>query len=76
VKTFMRLGGAYLSDSLEFDAKHLALAEFRRAAKQLHRYGQTLQASLHIAPDRDSLVEYPDYTVTLGPRGGVQVQRA
>ena len=72
----LRLGSDYLEDALLFQTKTAALHKYQRVAQELERYGQELDASLHRAPNRDTLDEYPDYVLALGPRGGVNVERA
>ena len=69
---FLRLGSDYLEDALLFQTKTAALHKYQRVAQELERYGQELGASLHRAPGRDAL----DYVLALGPRGGVNVERA
>lgn len=32
--------------------------------------------AIHAAPSRDELNEYPDWILSIGPRGGVRVDRA
>ena len=32
--------------------------------------------AIHAAPSRDELDEYPDWILSIGPRGGVRVDRA
>lgn len=75
MKTFLRMGSDYLDDAREFNTQADAVDHFRSTAKQLARYGQTIEASLHFAPSRELVAEYPDRTLSLGPRGGVQVER-
>lgn len=52
-----------------------AKAEFFEAATQLAGYGQTLQASLHIAKSEELIDEYPDYVLSLSPRGALKCER-
>ena len=73
---FLRLGSDYLDDALLFRTKTAALHKYQRVAQELERYGQALDASLHRAPSRAALNEYPEYVLALGPRGGVSVERA
>ena len=71
---FLRLGSDYLEDSLCFQTRTAAEHKFQRVAQELERYGQELEASLHRAPNRATLNEYPDYVLALGPRGGVKAE--
>ena len=71
---FLRMGADCLEDALRFNTKTAAVCEFQQAAEELALYGQQLEASLHSAPGRDTLNEYPEFVLALGPRGGVQVQ--
>jgi len=75
MKTYLRIG----SDSLEQATAHRtmadAVAEFEEAARELDRYGQAIEASIHFAPNRAAIAEYPDRVLSLGPRGGVKIER-
>lgn len=73
---FLRLGADALEDAVPFRTRAGALRGFQRVAEELAEYGQELEASVHVAPDRESVDEYPDYVLALGPRGGVRVERA
>lgn len=59
-----------------FLTKGAAVQAFADSARQLARYGQSLEATLHIANGRAELQEYPDFVLSLGPRDGVRVERA
>lgn len=48
---------------------------FTYTARELARYGQSIEASIHIADNRDELDEYPDYVLSLGSRGGLVKER-
>lgn len=61
---------------LRYSSKQSALDAFFDVAEELDRYGQPIEASLHRAPSRDQVAEYPDYVLSLGPRGGVRVEAA
>ena len=71
---FLRMGGDCLDDALIFKTKTAAINKFQRVAQELASYDQDLEASLHLALNRNTLNEYPEYVLMLGPRGGVQVQ--
>jgi hypothetical protein len=73
---FLRLGADSAEEALLFRTRIAAIHKYQRVAQELERYGQELGASLHRAPNRYTLNEYPDYVLALGPRGGVSVERA
>ena len=61
---FLRIGDDYLEDALGFKTLKDARAEYRGTAQELYRYGQSIEASVHIAPSLDEAVEYPDYVLS------------
>lgn len=73
---FLRIGDDYLEQATAFRTKSAALDYYRAVAEDLQRFDQRIEASVHVAPDRDQVVEYPDWVLSLGPRGGLQVQAA
>ena len=72
------LGTDHISDPhiRAFETKAGAIFHYRCVAEELAQYGQSIEATIHMAQHRDELVEYPDYVLSLGPRGGVRVERA
>ncbi len=48
---------------------------FRTIAEALAQYEQKYEATVHIADNEDEIAEYPDYVLSLGPRGGLKVER-
>lgn len=56
--------------------KASAIYAFAKAARQLRGFGQELGAALHIAECRANVVEYPDFVLSIGPRGGIRCERA
>jgi TPR repeat protein len=76
VKFYLRSGNDYLEDAVEFSSKAAAVRYYRSDAEELDRIGQRHEASIHIAEDRDKAAEYPDFVLSLGPRGGVKIERA
>ena len=68
----------YQFDSLANAKMHASMAsacsEFLKTAKDLDRYGQRIESSIHIAATKEELDEYPDYVLSLGPRGGLRKQ--
>lgn len=53
-----------------------ACERYMSVAEGLARYEQQIEASIHIAPDRNKVVEYPDFVLSLGPRGGLKKEAA
>ncbi|WP_396329416.1 hypothetical protein [Burkholderia anthina] len=74
---FLRMGGDYLDDAVKHTTKADAIASFRQTNEELDRFGNTpLDGSIHVASSKDDLAEYPDFVLSMGPRGGVRVERA
>jgi hypothetical protein len=73
---FLRIDNDYLEDAKAFNTKRGAVSYFRRTAQELAQYGQECFASIHIAPRLNDVVEYPDFILTLGVRGGVHIEKA
>ncbi|MCA8448871.1 hypothetical protein [Burkholderia vietnamiensis] len=74
---FLRMGGDYLDDAVKHTTKADAIAAFRETNEELDRFGNTpLDGSIHIADSKSTLDEYPDFVLSMGPRGGVKVERA
>ena len=73
---FVRIDNDYLEDAKAFQTKSGAVAYFRRTAQELYQYGQSCSATIHIAPRRSDVVEYPDFVLSLGERGGVRIENA
>lgn len=71
---FLRIGNDTLDDAERHATKASAVASFRRCAEGLDRYGQAIDASLHIAESRNAVAESPDFVLSLGPRGGIRVE--
>jgi len=73
---FLRLGSDDLDQARPYRTRAAAIAAYGYDAHDLAEYGQALDGSIHLAPSRAELVEYPDLVLSLGPRGGVRVERA
>ena len=73
---FLRIGDDCLEQAMSFRTKSAALDYYRAVAEDLQRFDQQIEATVHVAPDRDQVVEYPDWVLSLGPRGGLRVQAA
>jgi hypothetical protein len=76
VKCYLREGADYLDDARPFPSITAAREAFAKSARELYRYGQMHDATIHVAASRDELAEYPDYVLSVGPRGGVRSERA
>lgn len=73
---FLRIGDDSLDDVIECRTLKDARLEYADVALELDRYGQKISASVHIAERADDCAEYPDYILELGPRCGINCQRA
>lgn len=65
---FLRLGHDYLEESKEFASVRAAIDAFRIVAVELFSYGQSIDATIHMAVDKADLDEYPDYVLTYDGR--------
>lgn len=74
-KYWLRMGDDWLDQAEDHRTKADAVAAFEEVARELDRYGQRIEGSIHIAPDADTIAEYPDFVLSLGPRGGIRVER-
>jgi hypothetical protein len=75
VPCFLRIGSDYLEDAVCYPTLGAAKEAYRSCAYQLDRFGQSIDASIHIAPSKAELAEYPDFVLSLGPRGGIVFER-
>ena len=71
--------GDSLEDSRTYRTKSIALKAFADTAEELARYGQAIEATLHAKThydwnENDCVCEYPDFALSLGPRGGVRCE--
>jgi hypothetical protein len=74
---FLRIGNDYLDASMGYFTKSAALDEYEEVAREAIRFGNTPpEATIHMAPGRGQLQEYPDFVLTVGPRGGIRCERA
>ncbi|PRZ56368.1 hypothetical protein BX589_10118 [Paraburkholderia fungorum] len=76
MKTFLRYESDTLEEAKPFASKREAVEAFEATARELIRFGQKIEASLHIAASIDELAEYPDFVLSLGPREGVRCEAA
>ena len=72
IKCYLRVGADYLDEAIKCPSIKFAIGEFQAIAQELDNYGQRIEASIHIANKRSEIAEYPDYVISLGPRGGVK----
>lgn len=70
---YLRLGSDGLDQARRYRTRADAVDAYGAVARELARYGQGLDASVHLAPTRAELVEYPDLVLSLGSRGNVRV---
>lgn len=75
-KYFLRMGSDCLSDAKPYKTKKAAIEAFSEVALDLGRYGQSIEATIHIAPSIDDVNEYPDFVLSLGPKNGIKCERA
>jgi hypothetical protein len=73
---FLRFDADSLEQSEKFLTIHAAKMEYLDSATELARFGQVIGATIHIGNSMDEIVEYPDYVLSLGPKGGLVCQRA
>jgi hypothetical protein len=70
------MGGGALEEATPYTSKRAAVEAYQDTARTLDKYGQRIEATIHLAPDRETLAEYPDYCLSLGKCGGVKIERA
>lgn len=75
-RAYLRLGDDDLGRAEPYPTKREAIAVFVGTARALAAWDQRITGSLHFAATRDELDEYPDFILSLGPRGGVNVEAA
>ena len=78
-KVYLRIGDDCLDQAQLCDSIKDARAEFEAVARELDGYGQRIEASIHRycrdLPGPVRAAEYPDYVLSLGPRGGFKMER-
>ena len=72
MKTYLRLGNDTLEQAKRYRTKKAAIAAYAATARELARYGQSIEATLHYARNAEELAEYPDYTLFLSARGAIR----
>ena len=61
---FLRYADEYLEDAQGFKTLKGAREAYEETAEELYRYGQAIEATVHIAGSIDEVVEYPDFLLT------------
>ena len=73
---YLRFGAEYLEDAERYASIARAVKAYRRYAKAALSHGSTPDdASIHIAAAHEELQEYPDWMLSVGPRGGLLKER-
>lgn len=76
MKCYLLLCSDMPEDAEECSSIAAAVRSFQRTAEVLDRYGQRCDATIHFAiDDHRKFAEYPDYVLSLGPRGGIVKER-
>ena len=73
---YLRVGSDDLDAAERHRTKADALAAYAEVARELARYDQRIEATVHIAEQRRLVCDYPDFVLSLGPRGGVCCEAA
>lgn len=73
---WLRTGTECLKNATPYPDMRSAIQAYRSAARELYRYGQYLETSVHLAPDFANIKECPDFVLFTGKRGGVSVEKA
>lgn len=71
---YLRMGQDYLDEAVRYPTKHAAVSAYRETMEELWRYGQSIEATIHISPSKDEIAEYPDFVLSRGERGGVRIE--
>ncbi len=70
---FLRIGDDALEAARAYQTKAGAIAAYGRVARELWCYWQGFVATIDLAQRPADVAEYPDFILSLGPRGGVNV---
>lgn len=60
MKYFLRIGSDCLEDATPYRTLSAAKQAFKTVAEELDRYGQSIEATIHMADKASETVEYPD----------------
>lgn len=75
MRCYLRLAQDYLEDAKPFPSVKAAIDEYQTIALELDRIGQKIEATVHYRDERQhdepKCAEYPDWVLSLGPRGNV-----
>lgn len=69
---YLRIGTDTLDEAKRYRNVKEATDAFRKVSSELHQYGQSITASLHIAASREEIVEDADYLFETGRNGGAR----
>jgi len=69
MKCYLRYQSDYLAQAEACRSIAEAKHKYLCAAQQLDRYGQKIEATIHIPTASGELLEYPDYLLSLSPKG-------
>ena len=76
MKTYLRLGADTLVVAQPYQNKAAAIEAYTKTARDLARFGQCIEASLHYAKNTGELNEYPDFVLSIGSHNGIHCERA
>lgn len=78
MECYLRFENEYLDDAERCDSIAQAKRSFMRTAEELDRYGQQIEATIHLRDERihdePKCGEYPSFVLSLGPRGGLKCE--
>lgn len=69
---YLRMGDDPLDDARWYPSVRAACDAFEDVARDLNRFGQKIEASVHRSDTSYEVAEYPDYVIALGPKGGLR----
>jgi hypothetical protein len=77
---YLRIGSDSIDEAIKCRSLHAATVCYAHVARELACYGQSIDATVHkvdLGPrgGASAIEEDPDYVLSLGPRGGVKVER-
>lgn len=68
---YLRIGADDITEAQRCISVAAAKREFGRVARDLARFGQAIEGTIHIADSRWDVAEYPDFVLRLSDSGGV-----
>lgn len=73
---YLRIGDDSPNEGAFYPTLGAAVDAYERCARELDRYGQGIDASVHfVDTEADDPDEYPDRVLSLGARGGIKIER-